>query len=306
MKAFKNSLKLLSINKMSNEKRKDFRNGILFITPWLMGFILLVLYPFFAALYYSFTRYNIIKEPRWVGFENYIELFNDPLFWTSLYNTFFYVGVLLPLATILSISIALLLNQKVRFMSAYRTIYFMPVMVPMVASSIVWMWILNPRFGLINGILNAVGIKGPGWLASPEWAKPALVLMSLWAMGRTIVIYLAGLQDIPKQLYEAARIDGASPLQATFHITIPMLSPIIFFNVVMGLISGFQYFTQAYIMTGGGPMNKTLFYSLYLYRNAFSNLKMGYASAQAYILFIIILFFTAIVFKFSNRWVHYG
>ncbi len=287
--------------------RKNRRNGLLFILPWLMGFLIFGLYPLGASIYYSFTSYDGLTSPKFIGTTNYTNLFQDPLFWKSLYNTLFYAAFAIPLGAIWGITVALLLNSNVRGIAIYRTLYYIPSIVPVVGISIVWIWLLNPQYGIVNSILYLLfRIPGPGWLADVRWSKPSLILMSLWAIGQAALIYLAGLQDVPISLYEAAEIDGASNWQKTINITIPMISPVIFFNVVMGLIGSFQYFTQAYIMTGGGPADSTLFYSLYLYNNSFRYFKMGYASAMAWILFLIIFGCTFLLFKSSARWVYYG
>jgi multiple sugar transport system permease protein len=204
------------------------------------------------------------------------------------------------------VAIALLLNMKVVGVPVYRTVYYLPSIVPVVATSVLWMWLLNPQYGLVNAFLARLGLPEPGWISDPMWSKPALIGMSLWGIGGSIVIYLAGLQDVPAELYEAAEIDGARPWQRVRYITLPMLSPVIFFNLVMGLIGSFQYFTQAYVMTLGGPVDSTLFYALYLFRRAFTYLDMGYASAMAWLLFVLIMAVTALTFKSAGRWVHYA
>ena len=243
---------------------------------------------------------------EFIGLDNYRTLFGDNLFWTSLYNTFYFCAFSVPLGAIIGVLLALLLNQNVGGMAVYRTVYYLPSIVPIVASSIVWMWLFNPYYGVINALLELVGIQGPGWIADPAWSKPALIIMSLWGVGNATLIYLASLQDVPVSLYESAELDGASAWHKTIHITIPMITPTILFNVIMGLINSFQYFTQAYIMTNGGPADSTLFYSLYLYNNSFRYFKMGYASAQAWILFVIIMFFTLLLLRSSRSWVYYA
>ncbi|MBS4200468.1 sugar ABC transporter permease [Bacillus sp. FJAT-49732] len=258
------------------------------------------------SLFYSFTDYDIIQKPTWVGFKNFTELMHDELFWKSLYNTFYYTLFSCPLGVVVGVGIALLLNLKVKGMAIYRTIFYLPSIVPFVASSILWLWLLDPQFGVINALLENLGIPGPGWLVDPQWSKPALILMGLWGVGGPMIIYLAALQDIPNDLYESADIDGATWWQKILFITIPMLTPVILFNLIMGLIGSFQYFTQAYIMTRGGPNDSTLFYALYLYNNAFSYFHMGYASAMAWILFAIVMSVTLLIFKSSARWVYYG
>lgn len=291
---------------LTRVERYYIKKGILFILPWLLGFFAFNLYPLLASFYYSFTSYNVLTSPEWIGFENYKELFfNDSLFLISLKNTLYYVVVAVPLYLIAGVFLAILLNLKVKGMSFLRTMFYVPSIVPIVATTILWRWIFNPQIGLMNTLLNRIGLPSIGWLTDPFWAKPSLILMGLWGIGGGMVIYLAGLQDVPQDLYDAADVDGANWWQKTIKITIPMISPVIFFNLIMGIIGAFQYFTQAYIMTNGGPLNATLFYSLYLYQNAFTFFKMGYASAQAWILFIIVLLATAIVFKSSARFVFY-
>jgi len=283
------------------------RAGLLFISPWLVGFCVFTLFPFAASFYYSFCWYDGLKPPQWIGLENYHRLlFEEPLFWKSVWNTLYYAFFAVPLGIVFGVGIALLLNMNVRGIAIYRTIFFLPSIVPAVASSVLWMWLLNPQFGVINTLLRLIGISGPGWIASPGWSKPSLVLMALWGVGGTMVIYLAGLQDIPQSLYEAAELDGANAWRRTVHITLPVLTPVIFFNVVMGLIGAFQYFTQAFVMTHGGPVDSTLFYNLYLFNEAFAYLDFGYASALAWVLFLLVSVLTLILFKTQGRWVHYA
>ena len=276
-----------------------------FISPWIIGFICFTGGPIIASLYFSLTNYTLLSSPHYIGLGNYTALFNDPLFSTSLYNTFYYTVFFVPLGIIFSFMLALLLNQKVGGLAAYRTVYYLPSIVPAVANSILWIWLLNPQWGLINTVLRMVGIEGPGWLTSEVWSKPAIILMSLWGVGSWVIIFLAGLQGVPEQYYEAAEVDGATTLAKFFHITLPLMTPTIFFTLITGIIGALQVFTQAYIMTNGGPVNSTLFYSLYLFRNAFNYLKMGYAAAMAWILFVIILILTIIQFRLAQRWVFY-
>lgn len=280
--------------------------GWLFIFPWLLGFLVFSVIPFLGSLYLSFCRYDILSSPRFIGLSNYRQLFfHDPLFWKALYNTLFYTVFAVPLSIFTGIALALLLNTNIRGISLYRTIFFLPYIVPIVASSILWVWILNPQIGLINTLLAHIGISGPPWLASTAWSKPSLIIMAVWGVGGSMIIYLAGLKDIPETLYEAAIVDGANRWHKMIHITLPMLTPVIFFNLVMGLIGSFQYFSQAYIMTLGGPADSTLFYCLYLFNRAFLYLNMGYASAMAWILFVMVLIVTIFVFRSHTRWVHY-
>lgn len=291
-------------------RRRDQRNGLLFATPWLIGLAVFILYPIAASLYYSFCSYDAIRAPRWVGLRNYRQmLFEDPLFWKALANTGYMVAVGLPVGLIAGLAIALLLNQKVRGIAFYRTLYFLPSITPVVATSVLWLWLLNPEIGLVNLLLGKFGItNAPAWLQDPNWSKPALILMGLWGVGGGMVVYLAGLQDIPEALYEAARLDGAGPLAQFRHVTLPMLSPVILFNLIMGLIGTFQYFTQVYVVTGGsgGPQDSTLFFALHLFNRAFTDFRMGYASAMAWVLFVITLLCAVLVFRSSARWVYYA
>jgi len=233
-------------------------------------------------------------------------LTRDPLFWTALTNVFYYAALAVPLGIAFGVALALLLNSPIRGISIYRTAFFLPSIVPVVATSVLWMWLLNPQIGLVNMLLRVVGVEGPTWLASTAWSKPSLVIMSVWGVGGSMLIYLAGLKDIPESLYEAAVVDGANLWQRVRYVTLPMLTPVIFFNLVMGLIGAFQYFTQAYVMTGGGPLDSTLFYSLQLFFQAFRYLKLGYASAMAWVLFVLVVGVTALLFRSQKRWVHYG
>jgi multiple sugar transport system permease protein len=281
--------------------------GYAFLSPWILGFLLFTVYPFLSSIYLSFTRYNIVTPPVWVGLQNYKTLFHeDPQFGKALWVTFRYALVSVPLGIVAGVSLALLLNQKVRGLGVYRTIFFLPSIVPTVALATIFLWILNAQIGLINGLLALIHIQGPAWLQDTAWAPWSLVLMSLWGVGGSMVIYLAGLKDIPTYLYEAAHIDGANALQRMRHITLPMLTPVIFFNLVMGIIGSFQYFTEVYMMTRGGPEDSTLFYALYLFQRAWRYLDMGYASALAWVLFAVIMALTLIVFRSQRRWVHYG
>ena len=282
--------------------------GLIFVSPWLLGLVVFTIYPIFASAYYSFTEYSVVKPPKWIGFENYRILFaQDKLFFISLKNTLYYAAFFIPLSTILAVGLALILNTKVKGMAFYRTVFYLPSIVPAIATSMLWLWILNPQYGLANQILGMFGLPPLGWMSSPQWSKPSLIIMSLWGAGGGIVIFLAGLQDIPEHLYEAAELDGANSLGKLVYVTLPLLTPSIFFNLVIDLIGAFQYFTAAYVMTGGsgGPLDSTLFYALLLYRNAFSYFRMGLASAMAWILFMIVFVLTFLLFRSSGRWVYY-
>jgi multiple sugar transport system permease protein len=296
--------------KWKPRERVNFRIAMLFLLPWTIGFLLFTLYPMITSFVYSFSIYHSRQPLEWVGLQNYIELFKDDLFWKSLSNTLYIVAIGVPLTLLTSFLCAVLLNLKVAGQSIYRVIYFLPSIVPTVASTILWLWILNPQVGILNSMLGAIGIDGPNWMTNPSWSKPGLILLGMWGMGGTIVIYLSGLQDVPVSLLEAAEIDGANWWQRLRHITIPMVSPITLFNLITGVIASFQYFTQAYVFSGyqnlGYPVNSTLFYSVYLYQNGFLYLKMGYASAMAWILFIIILICTILLLKVSERFTYYS
>lgn len=289
-------------------RAREARAFYLFITPWALGFLIFTIGPILASFYYSFTRYDIMSPPTFVGLGNFQELFGDALFYKSMANTLYFVVLVVPLSMILSFALALLLNQQVRGLAVYRTIYYLPSIVPFVASSILWMWLLQPQFGLVNGALRSLGVSNPPtWLASETWAKPALILMMLWGSGSTMLIYLAGLQGVPQSLYEAAEIDGASRLSRFRHITLPMMTPTLFFTLTMGIISTFQVFTIVYVVTAGmgGPLDSTLVYLLYLFRQGFVYFRMGYASAMALVLFVIILIITFVQFALAPIWVYY-
>ena len=292
-------------NKQTPGSKKEAVEGFLFISPWLIGFLIFTLGPLIASIFLSLSKWDIFSDPQFVGFANYVKMFEDPLFKKSLWNTFYYSIVSIPLGMAGGLSLALLLNQKVKGLPIFRTIFYLPSVTSGVAVALLWKWIFNPEFGLANAILNWFGLPGSQWLSSPTWAMPAIIIMSLWGVGGGMLIYLAGLQGIPQQLYEAAELDGAGSWSCFVNITLPMLSPTLFFQLIMGIIGSFQVFTQVFVMTGGGPANATLVYVLYLYRNAFQWWKMGYASALAWFLFAIILILTLIQFKLAPRWVNY-
>ncbi len=279
--------------------------------PWFIGFLVFTAGPIVLSLYYSFTSYQITNPPRFVGLNNFrILIFHDPKFLTSLYNTVYYSVFVVPLSMLAGLTLAVLMNQRIPGRSLFRTIFYLPSVVSGVANAMLWLWLLNPRYGLINSVLKLIGIQGPPWLSSAEWAKPALILMSLWGVGGIMIIYLASLQDVPRQLLEAAEVDGANAFQRFRHITLPLLSPTILFNMITSTIGSFQVFTQAYVWTssgggGAGPRDSLLFYVLYLFNRAFGELQMGYASAMAWVLFLIVLALTLLQFKLSRRWVFY-
>lgn len=281
--------------------------GLVFISPWLISFLAFDLIPTGAAFYYSFTDWSALS-PNWsyVGFDNYREMFTaDRLFWKSVRNTLYYVAFAVPLGVVAAFILALMLNANVRFQGLFRTLFYLPAVVPTVAASIVWLWIFDTRRGILNYGLSLIGIDPVRWLTSPDWSKNALIIMSLWTIGGGMVIYLAGLQGIPQDLYEAASVDGAGTLSKLFNITIPLMTPTIFFNLLLGVIGSFQVFNSAFILTGGGPVNSTRFYMLHLYEQAFGLSRMGYASAMGVLLFVAVLAITIFINWSSSRWVYY-
>jgi len=287
-------------------KKREAIWAYIFISPWIIGFILFTAGPMIASIVLSFTHYNILDAPTFIGFTNYVKMLtDDPKFWHSLRVTMTFAFIAIPLDLIFGFMVAYLLNLKVPGVAFWRTAYYLPSVMPGVATALLWGLIFNPRFGILNWFIGLFGFKGPGWLSSPDWALRALILMSLWGVGGGMIIYLAGLQGIPTSLYEAAQIDGANKWQQLTKITLPLMSPVIFYNLVTGIIGTFQYFTDAYVLTGGGPVDSMLFYNLYLYKHAFTYLNMGYASALAWALFVIVLIFTLLVFKSSEFWVYY-
>ncbi|HSQ75021.1 MAG TPA: sugar ABC transporter permease [Bacteroidota bacterium] len=287
--------------------------GYAFISPWLLGFLLLTAGPMAVSVYLSGTSWTMLSSPIPLGLSNYSTILaDDSLFVTSLLNTLYYVAFSVPLGLLVALLLALLLHQRVKGIGVFRTLFFLPSITNLVAISMLWLWIFNPEYGLLNSMLSLAGIRGPLWLQSESWAKPSLILMSLWGVGGTMMVFLAALQGIPEELYEAANLDGAGGFRRFLHITLPMISPAMLFNLTMGIIGSFQVFTQAYVMTGtaqpgseGGPNNATLFVVLYLYKKAFQEFRMGYASALAWILFALILAVTLFQLRMAKRWVHY-
>lgn len=278
----------------------------LLVTPWVLGFLLWHLGPMLASAALSLTDWPLLAAARWVGLANYRRIFfQDPLFWQALKVTTIYAVTAVPLQIVFGLAVAVLLNQRVRALAFIRTIYYLPACVSGVSVALVWLWIFSGDYGLINATLKLVGIEGPYWLDDPNTVIFAFVIMSLWGVGAGIVIYLAGLQGVPTELYEAAQVDGAGDWARLLHITVPMISPVIFFQAVMGSIAALQIFTEAFVMTAGGPDNASLFYVLYLYMNGFEFFKMGYASALAWFLFLYILLLTALVIRSSAVWVYY-
>lgn len=291
------------------KQRHDNFYGYLFLTPWLIGFFGLFLGPGLASLYLSLTKYDVLSSPEFLGVANYVKMFTeDDLFWPSLWRTFYYAGVGVPLGVMGSMFLSILLNNKLRGISVYRTLFFMPSLVPIVASVVLWKWLLNADFGIVNQVLRDLGVADPpGWFSERSWAIPSLIFMGLWQGigGTRMIIFLAGLQGIPEELYEAASIDGANVWHRLRHVTIPMLTPTIFFNMILGIIGGLQVFTAAFVATEGGPGFATWFYSLHLYKQAFDYWNMGYASALAWFFAMIIVSLTFWQLRLSKRWVFY-
>lgn len=296
---------MVNLEKRRSLLWKERRDAYLFIAPWLIGFLLFTAGPMLGSLYISFTRWEIVSPSVWVGLSQFQKLFADDRFYLSLWNTAYYVFLGVPLHLFLALLAALAMNMNLRGIRIYRTLYYVPSLTPAVANAILWMWIFHPQWGLANAMLEWLGIEGLYWLQDPRLSKPSFIIMSFWTIGGQMVILLAGLKGIPQQLYEAAEIDGANTVQKFRKVTLPLLTPALFFNLIIAIIGAFQVFTQAFIMTEGGPSYSTLFYLLYLYRMAFENFRMGYASAMAWVLFVIILFFTLIQFRLSDRWVFY-
>jgi multiple sugar transport system permease protein len=288
-------------------KNRQIFLAFLFISPWVIGFLIFGLYPMIMSFYYSLCRYDVLRIPQFIGLANYRDLIaNDPYFWKSVWNTLFYTVLRVPLGIIGSLLFAVLVNNALRGIRIFRTIFFMPSIIAGVVLSVIWLWMLNPHYGLINSALLFFGVTGPLWLQSAEWSKPAMVLMSLWSVGGgRMIVFLAALQGIPQELYEVVDIDGGGWRKKFWHVTVPMMSPVIFLWMVLEVMFSFQVFTEAYVMTQGGPLNSTLFYNLYLYFKAFDDFEMGYASAMAWILLLITLIVTLIQFRIGRRWVYY-
>ncbi len=298
--------KITSRWRLSPQRRREALWGIALASPAILGFLIWSFGPMVASLLISFTDWKIISTPHWIGVANFEKMFtNDKLFFQSLKVTTYYTLLSVPLGIMVAFGMALLLNQKVRGLPIFRTIFYIPSILPVIASSVLWIWLFNPDFGLLNSFLRPLGFPKLQWIYSTDLVIPSLILMSLWGIGGMMLIFLAGLQGIPSHLYEAAEIDGGNNLHKLWHITIPMMTPTIFFNLVLSTIYSLQTFTQAYIMTDGGPNNASLFYTLYLYRKAFKQTEMGYASALAWVLFLIVLALTILIMRSSSVWVFY-
>jgi len=303
---------------MTLGERRNLTKGLLFISPWILGFLAFNLYPLIASIWFSLCDYSVLSEPVFLGAQNYVDLWNDPVFWKALRNTVIFAAVAIPLSTSLSIGLAVLLNQPIAGQGIYRTIFFLPSLVPAISLAILWQWMLNGPMGLVNNlirpflnIINAVvgsHLQAPDWLNDPNFALGGLILTGLWGTGQAVVIYLAGLQEVPAELYEAAELDGTNAWQRFLHITLPMLSPVIFFNVLMSIIGALQTFAVPYILTGGGdgPGRSLLFLATYIYQNAFDYWNMGYASALALCLFVLIIGLSLVTVHYGEKKVHYS
>ncbi|MEA2529524.1 MAG: multiple sugar transport system permease protein [Thermomicrobiales bacterium] len=293
---------------MTPLKWREARAGYLFVLPWILGLLIFTAYPVISAFYLSFTDYNVLEPPKWVGLDNYDRMFTlDPSFWTSVKNSAFYAAFSVPLRLLFALAIALLLNLGARGIGVYRTLYYLPTLVPPVVSTIVFILLFESRNGLVNIALGAAGLPTPGWLIDPDWSKPTIVIMSLWSVGIETLIFLAGLKEIPQDLLDAAAVDGAGRWSRFRNITIPLLSPVILFNLVIGVIYSFQVFTQALVVGGtiGEPVDSTLMYMVVIYLNAFRYFAMGYASALAVVLFLAVLAITLLIFRSARIWVYY-
>ena len=296
----------MASQRMTARERREALEALVYLTPWLIGFVTFTAGPVLFSLGLSFFKWDVIRPAHFVGLANYRYLIHDPLISKSLGNTLFYVALFLPLSNLIALTMAMLLSQKVRGMGIFRTLFYLPTLTQGVATFTLWSVIFDPETGPLNRFLRHFMASPPEWLLDPRWSKPALIIMACWAVGGTMLIYLAGLQGIPKTLYEAAGLDGANSFGQFWHVTVPMLSPAIFFNVIMSTIASFQVFAASFVLTQGGPSNSTMFYVYYLFNRAFVYFNMGYASAMAWLLFAIVLLLTLFQMKMAPRWVHYG
>jgi multiple sugar transport system permease protein len=285
--------------------RREAFDGYLFIAPWLIGFVLFVAGPMIGAIVLAMLRWDFIGSPTWIGLANFQRLFTSPLVRVSLWNTAFYTFLSVPLQLMVALGTALLLNQRLHFLSFFRTCFYLPSVMPAVANAVLWLWLLNPEIGLANALLRLVGLPQLQWIYDPNLAKPTFILISLWGVGNTMIVFLAGLQGVPQSLYEVAELDGANWWHRFRHVTLPMISPVILFNLIIGIIASFQVFTNAFLLTNGGPQNATLFTVLYIYRLGFEQSNIGMAAALAWLLFLIILVFSLIQLRLSRSWVYY-
>jgi multiple sugar transport system permease protein len=296
-----------AVRALRSPQARRLRLGLLFVSPWVIGYCVFYLYPFLATLYYSFTSFTGIGNPKFTGLANYTGLFHDSMFRTAVFNTLYYTVIEVPFSTVAALGLALLLNMNVRGQAVYRTLFYIPSIVPVVASSLIFVWIFQPSFGIVNSLLSDVHVNGPAWFFSITWSKPTFILLGLWGLGQPMVIYLAALQGVPRELYEVAELEGASAWQRLRHVTIPMISPVILFNLIMSLVLSIQYFTQAQVIESppGSPGDSTMFYITYYYQQAFQFLHLGYASAMAFLLFIGVIIVTVVLLRTSSRWVYY-
>jgi multiple sugar transport system permease protein len=308
--------KARAVERRRRRRRSAWRRQLValaFMSPWIVGFSVFYVYPILSSLYFSFTRYDILTQPVWVGFDNYTFMFtSDGRFWTAVRNTAWVVAVMVPLQIAFGIGAAMVLTRVKRGLGFYRTVFFLPTMVPLVAAALGFVFLLNPG-GPVNAVLGFLGLPEPLWFRDPVWAKPGLALMAMWMVGQTMIIFLAALLDVPRQLYEAADLEGAGPLQRFRHVTLPMISPVIFFSVVIGVINGFRYFTEAFVVSKAGdwdnpvgtPQDSLLFYTSHLYNQGFEGFHMGYAAALSWVMFVVIMACTLLLIRSSRRWVHY-
>jgi multiple sugar transport system permease protein len=297
---------LASWRRLNPLAKREAIEGYISLSPWIIGFLAFTIIPICVSIYVSMTQWTGIEPPEWVGLHNYFRMFtNDPLFWQALRVTLGYVALSLPLKLVLGLGLALLLNMKLPGMNFFRTVFYIPAVISGVAVALMWMWLLQPDTGVVNTMLYFAGIQGPNWFWDPNWALPSVALMSIWKVGGSAIIYLAGLQNIPAQLYEAAKMDGANPVQRFFRLTLPLLTPTLFFQLIIEMIDSFKVFTEAFVITNGGPLKATYFYLLYFYEEAFRNFNLGYASALAIVLTVVILLTTLFVNYTSKRWVYY-
>lgn len=289
-------------------RRREARAGLLFTGPWILSLLIFTAYPVLASMYFSFTEYNVIQPPEWIGLQNYETMINDPAVWVAVRNSAYYSLISVPVGLAASLGLALLLNLGAKGIGVYRTIFYLPTLAPPVVGVIVFMLMFSPANGLVNEVLRGLGLPTPGWLSDPAWSKPTLIIMGLWGLGASALIFLAGLKDIPQSLIEAAHLDGAGVLARFRHVTLPLLSPVILFNLVMGVIGSFQVFTSAFIAGGteGGPLDSTLMFVVLIYRSAFRYFDMGYASALSVVLFLALAALTALIFVASRRWIFYA
>ena len=291
---------------MTPQERRDAKIGYLALSPWMVGFAIFFAFPILATFYFSLTQWTLVDAPVWIGLDNYVRMFTrDPLFVSSLKATTLFVALSLPLKLVLGLMLALLLNLKIPGMNVFRTVFFIPAVISGVAVSLMWIWFLNPDTGVVNTLLHYIGVQGPYWFWDLNWALPSVAIMSIWKVGGAAIIYLAGLQNIPAHLYEAAEIDGAGKWRRFWRITLPLLTPTLFFQLIIELIDAFKIFTEAFVITKGGPLKATYFFLYYFYEEAFRNFNMGYASALALFLLVVIMGCTVFVYRTSDRWVYY-